>query len=251
MDTVNLGRTGLRVSRACLGTMTFGRQADEAEATRIVDRALDAGVTFLDTADAYPIPPDIETNGLTEEILGRIIASRRDRVVLATKCHFPMGPAPHQRGNGRLHIRRSVEASLRRLQTDWIDLFQVHQMDPHTPVEETLDVLEDLRREGKILYGGSCNFSPVKTAEAAIAAARLGVEGFACLQPRYNLLHRHCEHAIFPLAEAEGIFLPIFQVLDRTLAADVLVVSWDEFVSRIPVVADPDSPAPNPTPPAP
>lgn len=205
MDIVNLGRTGLRVSRGCLGTMTFGRQADEAEAGRIVERALAAGVTFIDTADAYPIPPDIETNGLTEEILGRILSGRRDQVVLATKCHFPMGPAAHQRGNGRLHIRRSVEASLRRLQTDWIDLFQVHQMDPHTPVEETLDVLEDLRREGKILYGGSCNFSPCQTATAAIAAARLGVEGFACLQPRYNLLHRHCEHAIFPLAAAEGI----------------------------------------------
>ncbi len=205
MDTVNLGSTGLRVSRACLGTMTFGRQADEAEATRIVDKALAAGVTFIDTADAYPIPPDISTNGLTEEIVGKILEGRRDQVVLATKCHFPMGPAAHQRGNNRLHIRRSVEASLRRLRTDWIDLFQVHQMDPNTPVEETLDVLEDLRREGKIIYGGSCNFSPAATAGAAIAAARLGVDGFACLQPRYNLLHRHCEHAIFPIAVAEGI----------------------------------------------
>ncbi len=205
MDTVNLGSTGLRVSRACLGTMTFGRQADEAESTRIVDKALAAGVTFIDTADAYPIPPDISTNGLTEEIVGKILEGRRDQVVLATKCHFPMGPAAHQRGNNRLHIRRSVEASLRRLRTDWIDLFQVHQMDPNTPVEETLDVLEDLRREGKIIYGGSCNFSPAATAGAAIAAARLGVEGFACLQPRYNLLHRHCEHAIFPIAAAEGI----------------------------------------------
>ncbi len=205
MDTVNLGSTGLRVSRACLGTMTFGRQADEAESTRIVDKALAAGVTFIDTADAYPIPPDISTNGLTEEIAGKILEGRRDQVVLATKCHFPMGPAAHQRGNNRLHIRRSVEASLRRLRTDWIDLFQVHEMDPNTPVEETLDVLEDLRREGKILYGGSCNFSPAGTASAAIAAARLGVEGFACLQPRYNLLHRHCEHAIFPIAVAEGI----------------------------------------------
>ncbi len=205
MDTVNLGSTGLRVSRACLGTMTFGRQADEAESTRIVDKALAAGVTFIDTADAYPIPPDISTNGLTEEIVGKILVGRRDQVVLATKCHFPMGPAAHQRGNNRLHIRRSVEASLRRLRTNWIDLFQVHQMDPTTPVEETLDVLEDLRREGKIIYGGSCNFSPAATASAAIAAARLGVDGFVCLQPRYNLLHRHCEHAIFPIAVAEGI----------------------------------------------
>ncbi len=205
MDTVNLGSTGLRVSRACLGTMTFGRQADEAESTRIVDKALAAGVTFIDTADAYPIPPEISTNGLTEEIVGKILEGRRDQVVLATKCHFPMGPAAHQRGNNRLHIRRSVEASLRRLRTDWIDLFQVHQVDPNTPVEETLDVLEDLRREGKIIYGGSCNFSPAATAGAAIAAARLGVDGFVCLQPRYNLLHRHCEHAIFPIAVAEGI----------------------------------------------
>ncbi len=205
METTNLGCTGLRVSRACLGTMTFGRQADEAEATRIVDRALEAGVTFVDTADAYPVPPDIATNGLTEEIVGRILEGRRDHVVLATKCHFPMGPAAHQRGNGRLHVRRSVEASLRRLRTDWIDLFQVHQMDPQTPVEETLDVLDDLKREGKILFGGSCNFSPVATARAQIAAARMGVDGFRCLQPRYNLLHRHPEHAILPLAQAEGL----------------------------------------------
>lgn len=205
METTTLGRSGLRVSRACLGTMTFGRQADEAEATRIVDRALAAGVTFVDTADAYPVPPDIATNGLTEEIVGRILEGRREHVVLATKCHFPMGPAAHQRGNGRLHIRRSVEASLRRLRTDWIDLFQVHQMDPQTPVEETLDVLDDLKREGKILFGGSCNFSPVATAKAQIAAARMGVDGFRCLQPRYNLLHRHAEHAILPLAEAEGL----------------------------------------------
>lgn len=205
MDTVNLGRTGLRVSRACLGTMTFGRQADEAEATRIVDRALDAGVTFIDTADAYPIPPDITTNGQTEEIVGRIIEGRRDHVVLATKCHFPMGSAAHQRGNGRLHIRRSVEASLRRLRTDRIDLFQVHQVDPTTPVEETLDVLDDLRREGKILFGGCCNFGPAATSAALVAAARLEVEGFVCLQPRYNLLHRHCEHAIFPIAESAGL----------------------------------------------
>ena len=205
MDAVNLGATGLRVSRACLGTMTFGRQADEAEAAAIVDRALAAGVTFIDTADAYPIPPDPETNGRTEEILGRILAGRRDHVVLATKCHFPMGHAPHQRGNGRLHIRRSVEASLRRLQTDWIDLFQVHQMDPDTDVAETLDVLDDLKREGKILFGGSCNFTPAATAHAQVVAARNGVDGFRCLQPRYNLLHRHCEHAIFPIALEEGL----------------------------------------------
>ena len=205
MDIVNLGSTGLRVSRACLGTMTFGRQAGEAEATRIVDRALDAGVTFIDTADAYPIPPDVSTNGQTEEILGRILEGRRDQVVLATKCHFPMGAAAHQRGNGRLHIRRSVEASLRRLRTDWIDLFQVHQMDPVTPVEETLGVLDDLQREGKVLFAGSCNFSPAATTEALVTAAQLGLEGFACLQPRYNLLHRHCEHAIFPIAESAGL----------------------------------------------
>ena len=205
MEVVNLGRTGLRVSRACLGTMTFGRQADEAEAKRIVDRALDAGVTFIDTADAYPIPPDLATNGLTEEILGRVIAGRRDEIVLASKCHIAMGPAPHQQGNGRLHIRRSVEASLRRLGTDRIDLYQVHQEDPLTPIGETLATLDDLQREGKIVQYGSCNFHPASMAEAAVAAAASGVEGFTCEQPRYNLLHRHCEHAVFPLADRLGL----------------------------------------------
>ena len=205
MDVVNLGRTGLRVSRACLGTMTFGRQADEAEAQRIVDRALDAGVTFVDTADAYPIPPDLATNGLTEEILGRVLGSRRDEVVLASKCHIAMGPAPHQQGNSRLHIRRSIEASLRRLGTDRIDLYQVHQEDPLTPLEETLSTLDDLQREGKIVQYGACNSHPATIAEAAVAAAAVGVEGFTCEQPRYNLLHRHCEHAVFPIAERLGL----------------------------------------------
>lgn len=205
METVNLGRTGLRVSRACLGTMTFGRQADEAEAERILERALEAGVTFIDTADAYPIPPDPTTNGETEEILGRLLEGRRDRVVLASKCFFPMGGTPHERGNNRAHIRRSVEASLRRLRTDRIELFQVHQIDPHTPIGETLQVLDDLIAEGKVLYAGVCNFGPAETSEALVAATGLPRGGLHCLQFRYNLLHRHAEHALLPMAERHGL----------------------------------------------
>ena len=205
METINLGRTGLRVSRACLGTMTFGRQADQAEAERILDRAMDAGVTFIDTADAYPIPPDPTTNGETEEILGRLLAGRRDRVVLASKAFFPMGGTAHERGNSRAHIRRSVEASLRRLQTDRIELFQVHQIDRHTPIDETLGVLDDLIAEGKVLYAGVCNFGPAETSEALVSAANLPRGGLHCLQFRYNLLHRHAEHALLPMAERHGL----------------------------------------------
>src|SRR5262245_12734728 len=146
----SLGRSGLKVSEICLGTMTFGYQSDEATSFAILDRAAEGGVDFIDTADCYPVPLTLETAGRTEEILGRCLKGRRDKFVLATKCFFPMGPGPNDRGSSRYHVLRAAEASLRRLQTDVIDLYQLHAYDEETPLEETLRALEDLVRGGKV-----------------------------------------------------------------------------------------------------
>ena len=148
MEHVRLGRSGLQVSRLCLGTMTFGLQSDEATAIAIMDRAAEGGVDFLDSSDAYPLGGDLASRGLTEEIIGRWLRGKRDRVIVATKCFAPTGPAPFDAGNSRKHIMSAVEASLRRLQTDYIDLYQLHGYDPATPIDETLGALDaDLKRQ--------------------------------------------------------------------------------------------------------
>ena len=158
MDHVRLGRSGLQVSRLCLGTMTFGLQSDEATAIAIMDRAAEGGVDFLDTSDAYPLGGDLPSRGLTEEIIGRWLRGKRDRFIVATKCFAPTGPAPFDAGNSRKHIMSAVEASLRRLQTDYIDLYQLHGYDPATPIDETLGALDDLVHSGKVRYIGCSNF---------------------------------------------------------------------------------------------
>src|SRR5262249_10821564 len=158
MQPRRMGRTGLKVSEVCLGTMTFGYQCDEKTSFAILDRAADRGVDFLDTADCYPVPLTLETGGRTEEILGRWLKGRRDRFVLATKCFFPMSPRPNHRGNPRYHVLRAGDASLRRLQTDVIDLYQLHAYDESAPLEETMRALEDLVRGGKVRYIGCSNF---------------------------------------------------------------------------------------------
>ncbi len=144
MQHVRLGRTGLRVSRLCLGTMTFGYQCDEDTSHAILDKAVDAGITFIDTADVYPLGGNSETVGATEEVIGRWMEGRRDEVVLATKFMGQMGPHTWQRGGSRKWIKEAVEGSLRRLQTDHIDLYQMHFADPSTPIEETIGALDDL-----------------------------------------------------------------------------------------------------------
>ncbi len=205
MEHVRLGRTGLRVSRACLGTMTFGLQVDEASAFAILDRAAEAGIDFIDTADVYPLGAPPELAGRTEEILGRWLAGRRHRFVIATKVGGVMGPAPWDRGLSRRHVIAAAEASLARLGTDYLDLYQVHHADPDTPIEETLEALDDLVRAGKVRYTGISNHPAWQVARALGISERRALARFACVQPRYSLLFREMERELFPLCAAEGL----------------------------------------------
>ena len=203
MHHVPFGRTGLKVSRLCLGTMTFGYQCDEETSRAILDTADDAGIDFIDTADVYPIgaPPDLF--GRTEEIVGRWMKGRRDDYIVATKCFFPTGRNPWDSGNSRKNINRAIEASLRRLQTDYIDLYQVHSWDAETPIDETMQALHDLVTAGKVRYLGCSNFLAYQLARSIGRSEVLGVSRFECIQPRYNLLFRENERELFPLCTDE------------------------------------------------
>jgi aryl-alcohol dehydrogenase (NADP+) len=183
--------------------MTFGYQCDEPTSHAILDTAFDAGITFIDTADTYPLGSD--GYGTTEEIIGRWMLGRRDAVVLATKCFYPTGPNPWDRGNSRQNILRAAEASLRRLQTDHIDLYQLHAWDVHTPIDETLSALDDLVRAGKVRYAGCSNFAAYQLARAIGRSEVLGAARFDCVQPRYNLIFREFERDLLPLCAEEGI----------------------------------------------
>lgn len=205
MQHTRLGRTGLQVSRLCLGTMTFGLQCDEPTSVAILDRAAAGGVTFIDTADVYPLGGTPETVGRTEEIVGRWLKGRRDRFILATKCFGRSGPARWDQGNSRKHILDAVDASLRRLQTDYIDLYQLHGPDPSTPIDETLRALEDLVRWGKVRYVGCSNFMAYQVARAIGRSEALNIVRFDSVQPRYNLLFREIERELLPLCLEEGI----------------------------------------------
>src|SRR5262245_21594591 len=205
MQHVRLGRTGLTVSRICLGTMTFGYQFDEDDSRAILDRAADGGITFLDTADVYPLGGDLSTVGRTEEIVGRWLAGKRDDYVVATKCFGPMGTRPWDMGNSRRHILDAVDASLRRLQTDFIDLYQLHFDDPSVPLDETLGALDDLVHSGKVRYVGCSNFLAYRMARAIGRSELLGLARFESVQPRYNLLFREFERELFPLCIDEGV----------------------------------------------
>jgi aryl-alcohol dehydrogenase (NADP+) len=205
MEHVRLGRTGLQVSSLCLGTMTFGLQCDEPTSVTIMDAAFDGGITFFDAADVYPLGGGLETVGRTEEIIGRWLRGRRDDIVLATKCRGAMGPNPWQQGNSRKHILDAVEGSLRRLQTDYIDLYQLHGTDPETPIDETLGALDDLVRAGKVRYVGCSNFLAYQVARAVGRSEALGVARFDSVQPRYNLLFRQIERELLPLCGEENI----------------------------------------------
>jgi len=205
MPHVRLGRTGLQVSRLCLGTMTMGLQCDEATSVAILDAAAEAGVTFLDTADAYPLGGDATTAGRTEELLGRWLRGRRDQFIVATKCFFPMGPRRWHGGNSRKHVMDAIDASLRRLGTDHVDLYQLHAPDPDTPIDETLRALDDLVRAGKARYVGCSNFLAYQVARAVGRSEALGVARFDSVQPRYNLLFREVERELLALCVEEGI----------------------------------------------
>jgi aryl-alcohol dehydrogenase-like predicted oxidoreductase len=207
MQYTRLGRTGLPVSRLCLGTMTFGFQCDEATSFAIMDRAFEGGITFFDTADVYPIGAPPGAQGRTEEIIGRWLArtGNRSRIILATKCFGRVGPARWDQGNSRKHILDAVDASLRRLGTDYIDLYQLHGPDPETPIDETLKALDDLVRWGKVRYIGCSNFLAYQVARAIGRSEVLGVARFDSVQPRYNLLFREIERELLPLCAEEGI----------------------------------------------
>jgi aryl-alcohol dehydrogenase-like predicted oxidoreductase len=195
-----LGRTGVRVSPLCIGTMNFGSPTPEDEAARIIDRALDAGINFFDTANSY-------NGGESEAVIGRALkaSGRRDELILATKAHFPTGPGPNDRGNSRLHLMRACEDSLRRLQVDHIDLYQIHRPDPSTPVEETLAALTDLVRQGKVRYVGCSTHPAWRVMEALMTSELRGYVRYVSEQPPYNLLDRRIENELLPLCRAHGL----------------------------------------------
>jgi len=215
MKWKSFGRSGLKVSELCLGTMTLAGQADDETSFAILDAAWDGGIRFLDTADSYPIPIEVETAGRTEALLGRWMAERKNRgdLIIATKAYFATGRLPVHRGNSRLHLMRSCEASLRRLQADYIDLYLCHGWDETVPVAETMEALEDLRRQGKIVYAGISNVRVPEVTESLLDAQRLGVRGFEGLQPRYNLLYREMEESLFPLARQRGLGIMVYNPL--------------------------------------
>jgi len=204
MHHVRFGRTGLKVSRLCLGTMTFGYQCDEQTSIDILNTSADAGIDFIDTADVYPLGATPDYFGRTEEIVGRWLKGRRDEYIIASKCFFPTGKKPWDSGNSRQNIMRAIEASLRRLDTDHIDLYQVHGFDDQTPIDETLTALSDLVTQGKVRYLGCSNFLAYQLARSIGRAEVLGFAGFQCVQPRYNMLFRENERELFPLCAEEG-----------------------------------------------
>ena len=204
-EVVCLGSTGLKVSRLCLGTMTFGLQSGEEEAIKILDTAMEAGLYFIDTADVYPLGGGVRLAGTTEEILGRWLKGKREKVILATKCYGATAKEPFHQGNSRKHIFDAVHASLRRLGTDYIDLYQLHRYDPDTQLEESLEALDDLVHMGKIRYAGCSNFPAFRLAKANAIADGKRLTKFSSVQPRYNLLYRIIERDLLELADEDGI----------------------------------------------
>jgi aryl-alcohol dehydrogenase-like predicted oxidoreductase len=205
MQHIRLGRTGLQVSRLCLGTMTFGLQCDENTSRAIMDAAAEGGITFLDTADVYPLGGTLEDKGRTEEIVGRWLHGKRDQVVLATKCGGKFGPAPWQQGTSRKHVLAAIDASLKRLGTDYVDLYQVHHFDASTPVDETAEALHAVVKSGKARYVGVSNYHGYRVARALGRSEALGITRLVSVQPRYNLLFRQIERELLPLCEEEGL----------------------------------------------
>lgn len=198
MKYKNLGKTGVKVSELCLGTMIYGQQVDEATAIKIIKRAVDLGINFIDTADVY-------TEGRSEEIVGKAIKGIRDEIVLATKVRSRTGAGPNDEGLSRKHIMHNFETSLKRLGTDYIDLYQVHRTDPTTPLKETLTTLSDLVRDGKVRYIGCSNFPAWQLEKALWISDVNGLEPFVTVQPRYNMMDRDIERELLPLCIEEGI----------------------------------------------
>jgi aryl-alcohol dehydrogenase (NADP+) len=213
MQHIAFGRSGLSVSRLCLGTMTFGLQCDEAESIAILDAAAEGGIDFLDTADVYPLGGDKDTVGRTEEIVGRWLKGKRERYILATKCVGRMGPKPWNQGMSRKHILDAIDASLKRLGTDYVDLYQLHGYDPTTPLDEAIDALDTVVRTGKARYVGVSNWPAYRLARAIGRGELKNFARIASVQPRYNLLFRSFERDLLPLCQEEGIAVIPFNPL--------------------------------------
>jgi 1-deoxyxylulose-5-phosphate synthase len=205
MQSVKFGRTGLRVSKLCLGTMTFGLQCDEAESRAILDAAAEGGIDFLDTADVYPLGGDQQTAGRTEEIVGAWLKGKRQQFIVATKCVGVMGPKPWDMGMSRKHILDAIDASLRRLGTDYIDVYQLHSYDNHTPIDEALEALDTIVRQGKARYVGVSNWPAYKVARALGRSELKNLARIDSVQPRYNMLFRIFERDLLPLCAEEQI----------------------------------------------
>lgn len=204
MEYRPLGLSGFKVSAIGLGANNFGSRCSEKDSVRVMDQAIDLGINFIDTANTY-------SGTKSEEIIGRALKGKRDKVILATKFGMSLGEGPNQSGGSRGHIMDAVEASLRRLQTDYIDLYQFHQPDPETPIEETMRALDDLVRQGKVRYIGSSNFAAWQISEANWTARSCNLNPFVTEQPYYNLLKRVAERELVPFSQANGIgIIPYF-----------------------------------------
>ena len=204
MNYVNFGKSGVKVSRLALG-MGIRGQSDETEVRRMIDRAIDLGINLIDCANVYGPMDDRVNAGVSEVILGRALKGKRDDVVVTSKVASPVGSGPNDQGNSRCHIVREVERSLKRLDTDRIDVYLVHGFDPTTPLEETVRALDDLVRQGKLRYVGCCNFAAWQVCKALWIADRLNAEPFMCVQNPYSLLNRRLENEMFGLVQAEGL----------------------------------------------
>jgi aryl-alcohol dehydrogenase-like predicted oxidoreductase len=205
VNHVALGRTGLHVSELCLGTMTFGLQCDEPTSLAILDTAYEAGIDFLDTADVYPLGGGIDAAGRTEEIVGRWLKGKRDDVIVATKCVGAMGDKPWHEGMSRKHVLDAIDASLHRLGTDYVDLYQLHMDDRTTPIDEVLEALDSVVRSGKARYVGASNWLAYRLARALGRSEARGLVRFDSVQPRYSLLFRQGERELLPFCLEEGI----------------------------------------------
>jgi aryl-alcohol dehydrogenase-like predicted oxidoreductase len=205
MQRTQLGRTGLSVSRLCLGTMTFGLQCEEDVSRAIMEAASEGGIDFFDTADVYPLGGGANTVGRTEEIVGNWLVGKRHDYIVATKCVGRTGRKPWDQGMSRKHILDAIDASLKRLQTDYVDLYQLHSYDPTTPVDEALEALDAVVKSGKARYVGVSNWPATKVARAIGRCELKGWVGITSVQPRYNLLFRSFERDLLPLCREEGI----------------------------------------------
>jgi aryl-alcohol dehydrogenase (NADP+) len=232
MQYTNLGRTGLRVSRLCLGMMTYGSSQwrpwvlDEDAGRPFIQRALELGINFFDTADMY-------SRGMSEEVLGRAVRdfARREEVVIATKVFFPMGAGQNERGLSRLHILRGIDDSLRRLGTDYVDLYQIHRWDPETPIEETLEALHDVVKAGKARYMGASSMFAWQFAKTLHLSERNGWTRFVSMQNHYNLVYREEEREMLPLCRDQGIGVIPWSPLARGfLAGNRARVHWGETI---------------------